>query len=474
MKKISFLICVLLFVSISNAQRPLVIEGATLIDGNIKPPVKNSVIVIQGTKISVVGKKGKVKIPTDAVKIDARGKYIIPGLIDAHIHYDSPRDLIQLLAWGVTSANCMFESTDDALNMQNQTSGDSVHAPQIYATAPIFSTEHGWWWGEGFPNDSSVNRFPSTPAEAKEQIRKVKAKGIQRIKLMYDNMDWCRDPLPPFSQMQQNVMNALIREARAQGMFTEVHAPKLRDAVQAIDAGVSAFAHGILDHELDEFFMQAIEGKKVFYVPTMCLYEFLADVSGFMQHALADERFRSALPDEQRIRYSSPEYYNRYRERYPNITFVKEHLEILRQNMTKIMEGEVEQEYFEQNITPEQIKKTEKEREKEEREHPREQTNVALGTDMWAFPGIGAHLELEYMSGTGIQPLEVLSAATRVGAKFLGRESVIGTVEAGKQADLLILDSNPLKDIRNTRSIRTIIKHGVVFDHQKLIEESKR
>ena len=78
------------------------------------------------------------------------------------------------------------------------------------------------------------------------------------------------------------------------------------------------------------------------------------------------------------------------------------------------------------------------------------------------------------MSGTGIQPLEVLSAATRVGAKFLGRESVIGTVEAGKQANLLILDSNPLKDIRNTRSIRTIIKHGVVFDHQKLIEESKR
>ena len=62
----------------------------------------------------------------------------MPGLIDCHIHYEQPRDLVQLLAWGVTSVNCMFESTDQALAMEKMTANDTIHSPQIYATAPIF------------------------------------------------------------------------------------------------------------------------------------------------------------------------------------------------------------------------------------------------------------------------------------------------------------------------------------------------
>jgi imidazolonepropionase-like amidohydrolase len=121
-------------------------------------------------------------------------------------------------------------------------------------------------------------------------------------------------------------------------------------------------------------------------------------------------------------------------------------------------------------------------------------SEFALGTDMWALPGIAVHLELEYMVQAGMRPGTALVAATNNAAIFFGKGKrkkkyknfqvwkkqargydlgEIGTIDPGKQADLLILDANPLEDIRNTRSVRTIIKHGVVFDHQQLIEESK-
>jgi imidazolonepropionase-like amidohydrolase len=103
-----------------------------------------------------------------------------------------------------------------------------------------------------------------------------------------------------------------------------------------------------------------------------------------------------------------------------------------------------------------------------------EHANVVLGTDMWAFPGIGAHLELDYMVRAGMTPAQAIVSATSLAAKFLGEDRVKGSIEAGKQADLLILEGDPLKDILNTRTVREIIKRGIVFDHEALVEESKR
>jgi imidazolonepropionase-like amidohydrolase len=167
-----------------------------------------------------------------------------------------------------------------------------------------------------------------------------------------------------------------------------------------------------------------------------------------MKHALDDKRIRSALPEKVLKEYSSEEYYRKYRERYPNTSLVKSHLDVLRRNMMKLHNHKV---------------------------------LIAMGTDMWALPGVGAHLELEYMVNAGMSPMEALVCATKTAAQFVSNGgSSLGTIEpetaAGnaKWPDLLILDADPLKDIRNTRSVRTIIKRGQIFDHQQLIEESKR
>ena len=436
-------LCMMLLMSAVSArsQSPVVIDGATLIDGKGGPPLGNSVIVLRGRKIEAAGRKGEVPVPEGARVIDGRGTFVIPGLIDCHIHYDSPRDLVQLIAWGVTSANCMFESTDQALEMERMTSGDSVHAPRIYGTAPIFTAVHGWWWGEGFPIDSSINRFPGAPEEARGLVGKAKAKGIKRIKLMYDDMGWCRDPLPKLTRMREDVMRALIAEGRASTLVSEVHAPNLNDALAAVDAGVSALAHGILDAPFDSAAIGKIVRGGLYYIPTFCVFEFLADTKGFMSATLSEARFHDALPEAALRRYTGEEYYDHYRTTYPNISFVRSHLPVLRDNMKRLAEQDA---------------------------------NVVMGTDMWAFPGIGAHLELEFMVQAGMTPMEAIVSATSRGAKFLGEGEVKGTIEPGREADLLILGQNPLDDIRNTRSIRQIVKQGRLFDHSALVGESKR
>ncbi len=349
----------------------------------------------------------------------------------------------------------MFESTDQALQLEKETSGDSVHSPQFYGTAPIFTATNGWWYGPDFPIDSTINRFPATPEEAREQVIRAREKKIDKIKVMYDDMSWCRNPLAPLTRMDGQILNAIMAEAARRNMVTEVHAPLLKDAMDVLNAACPllpkggpiifpmdcfAFAHGIVDEEVDSAFASAMQDKHGWYIPTFCVFEFLADVKGFMDHALTDERFRSALPAKLLEEYTSEEYYKRYRERYPNVEFVHSHLKVLRHNLMALHKRGV---------------------------------RVAMGTDMWAFPGIGAHLELEYIVESGMTPMEALRSATQRGIEFLGG-APIGTIESNNRADLLILDKNPLTDIRNTRTIRTVIKHGVVFDHAALVEESKR
>jgi hypothetical protein len=443
-RRIMFLL--LLAATAAPGQQELAVVGGTLIDGTGAPPRENVVIFIRDGVITGVGPRSATPLPAGLPVIDASGQFILPGFIDCHVHPGEPTDFADMLAWGVTSANCMFESTDMALAVERQTSSDTAQAPRIYGAAPIFTTEGGWWSGEGFPIDSTIDRFPKTAAEARTQVGKAKAKGMHRIKVMADDMGWCRDPLPRFRRIPAGVLQALVDEA-GERLMVEVHAPQLRDAREVTRALTPsgapgrrlALAHGIIDSLLDRSFVDALRGER-YYVSTLCVFEFLADVEQFMRHALADPRIRSGLPPKIIEKYASTNYYEHYRKNYPNIAFVRAHLPTLLRNTKTLVDAGI---------------------------------HVPLGTDMWAFPGIGVHLELEYMVDAGLSPLQAIVAATGEGGQFLGVPE-LGTIRAGKRADLLLLRDNPLADIRNTRSLTTIIKGGVVFDHRQLVEARTR
>jgi imidazolonepropionase-like amidohydrolase len=405
----------------------LAIRGATLIDGTGAPPVANSLVVVSAGKIVSVGAATPDAVralPAGTEIVDAAGKWILPGLIDAHVHADSDEDLRQMLRWGVTSVRLMAEDTAAAARLA-AASGSRMDVPQVFPAAPIF-TAKGGWWDQGEPPDANLNRFPDTPERARAAVRRAKALGSAEIKLMLDDMGWCRDPLPRLPRMTSDVAGALLEEARGAGLRAVVHAPNLADAKEAVTLGATALAHGVLE-PIDERMLGVMKNRPVFYIPTMDIFEFLADPRTFVDSVLADPRAVSGLPAATVAKYRSAAYAEGYRRRYPSFENVAKHLPALRENLRRLHEAGVP---------------------------------VALGTDMWAFPGLGVSIELGLYIRSDITPIEAIRSATQTAARSLGADQGRGTLEPGKRADFLILDADPLRDIRNVRAIAAVYKAG--------------
>jgi imidazolonepropionase-like amidohydrolase len=407
---------------------PLLISGATLIDGTGAPPVPGSFVMIQDGKFTEVStmarRRGMMTLSRNVKVVDASGKWILPGLIDAHVHLDSRQDAKRMVRWGVTAARWMTEDVAESRKRAAKSKG-ARESPDLFPSAPIFTAPGGWWSSE--PRDRHLNRFPKTPEEAREAVRAAGQLGSAEIKIMDDDMDWCRDPLPRLPKIAADVRSALIGEARHLGLRVAVHAPRLGDAREAIRDGATVLAHGVLDEPIDAETVRAIKSGRIYYVATLDIYDFLADPRGFLGRALSDSRIRESLPKKTLALYRSGSYFDTYRERYPNSKFVADHLKTAYDNLRELHNAGAE---------------------------------VALGTDMWAFPGAGMHLELEDFVAAGLGPLEAIRAATLVSARSLGIEGERGSIEIGKRADFLLLENDPLRDVRNTRSIESVYKGG--------------
>ena len=417
-------------------------RGASLIDGTGAPPIPNSLLVISDGRIVSVGgatPEALRGLPAETRVIMLDRKWIIPGLIDAHVHAESEEDLRTMLHWGVTSVRLMAEDVALAQRLA-AASGGRKDIPEIFPAAPIFTTKGGWW-DQGQPADGSLNRFPATPEQARQAVRKARALGAREIKLMLDDMAWCRAPKPSLPKIPPAVVKALIAEARTLGLRATVHAPNLDDARAAIAAGATALAHGVLD-PIDDETIAVMKTRPVFYIPTMDIFEFLADTREFVDGVLAPARQRAAGQEIDGLkrwglgdwllpatleRYRSPAYAEGYRERYPNFDNVRRHLPALRENLKKLHAAGVP---------------------------------IALGTDMWAFPGLAVSIEMDLYGNAGFSRLEAIRAATQTAARSFGMDEDRGTLEPGKRADFLVLQRDP-QSLEGLRDIEGTWKNGV-------------
>lgn len=402
-------------------------RGATLIDGTGSEPISDSLLVVSEGRIVSVGPatpEAVNALPAKARVVSAEGKWIIPGLIDAHVHAESEGDLKSMLRWGVTSVRLMAEDVAAAEKLA-KASGSRSDIPEVFPAAPIF-TAKGGWWDQGEPSDPNLNRLPSTPEEARISVRKAKALGSAEIKLMLDDMAWCRSPKPAFPKLTPQVATALIAEARAQGLRATVHAPTLEDAKSAVASGATALAHGVVD-PLDDATIAAMKSRKVFYIPTMDIFEFLADTRAFVDRVLSDSAAEGGLPAATVAQLRSDAFSARYRDRFPNFESLRRHLPALRENLRKLHAAGVP---------------------------------VALGTDMWAFPGLGVSIEMDLYVKAGLSPLEAIQAATQTAARSLSIDADRGALRPGKRADFLILSKDPLRDVKNARHIDAVYKEG--------------
>ncbi len=349
----------------------------------------------------------------------------MPGLIDAHVHAESDADLEQMLRWGVTSARLMAEDVAAAEALARRSREPGARMPDVFPAAPNF-TAKGGWWDQGEPADSHLDRFPSTPEAAREAVRRAAALGSREIKLMLDDMEWCRAPRPALPRVKPEIARALGGQARKSGLRVSVHAPNLADAEEAIGDGATALAHGVLD-PIGQPAVATMKTRPVFYIPTMGVFEFLADTRAFVDSVLADPRAVAGLPEATVSSYRSAAYSDRYRERYPNFENVRRHLPALRENLRRLHAAAVP---------------------------------VALGTDMWAFPGLGVSVEMDLYIRAGLSPMDAIRAATQTAARSLGVEKGRGTLVAARRADFVLLDADPLADVKNVRSVAAVYKAG--------------
>jgi imidazolonepropionase-like amidohydrolase len=403
------------------------LRGATLIDGTGAAPRADALLVLRDGRIVSVGAaspEALAAVPAGTEIRDVSGAWIVPGLVDAHVHAESDADLEEMLRWGVTSVRLMAEDVEAAGKLAERSRYPGSRFPEVFPAAPIF-TARGGWWDQGEPRDANLDRFPATPAEAREAVKKAKALGSFEIKLMRDDMAWCRAPKPPLPRMKPEIAKALIAEARRLGLRATVHAPNVADARDSVADGATSLAHGVLE-KLDPKTISVMKKRPVFYIPTMDLFEFLADTRSFVDQVLSDPAALS-IGREKVSRYRARAYSDGYRERYPNYEYVSRNLPKLYQNLRRLREAGVP---------------------------------IALGTDMWAFPGLSVSIEIELFVKAGFPPLEAIRSATQVSARSLGTEKDRGSLEPGKRADLVILSADPVADVRNLRRIREVYKAG--------------
>jgi imidazolonepropionase-like amidohydrolase len=442
MKQIAILFTFFLFVVVASGQSKdiKVITGATLFDGTGRPPVKDAVVVIEGSRITQVGPREKVKIPRGAQMIDARGKFIIPGLADMHNHLDSDSvgitqrekdfkgSLQRMLGWGFTLLFDPASRNLEALpELKKLAAPDEAPYPHYYAVGRTFGAKGG--------HGPATKYTPETVEQARAAVREVKAANTDAIKIYYTDLRYVTTQRRPM--LKPEVMAAIVDEAHKQGLKVYVHAPVLEYAKEVLRAGVDGLAHGILSDPIDDEFIALMKRNKAVYVSTNSVFESVSDITGWSRRAEAAD-VRGILPKEVYEKGASPELEQQWNKKWNNISYMKERLPILRANLRKVYDAGIP---------------------------------VVAGSDSsGAFVGLASQIELMLQVEAGLTPQESLQTATLNAARMIGREKDLGSVEPGKLADLLILDADPLADIGNIRRIHRIVKAGIFYDQADLLK----
>jgi len=416
----------------------LVIEGATLVDacsGSQRPGVT---IVVAGERITFVGEGVPSALPSGVRVIDATGKWVIPGLIDVHVHDASEAYLRRLLLWGVTSIHLMPNAPPDSpLEMERASRAAGAPTPRLQVTA---------MFAGAFPDNLvPVYEFrkPRTVEEARRDVRELHANGYRQIKIIQDDTTlWAGEGLRSLL-IPEPVVLGLVEEAHAQGMRVYVHATQRDVARSAIGAGLEAFMHGVMDVELAADDWRRMRAAGTVWTPAFNAPLLFGDQRLYAIRVMQDSRFSIIMPSADRphafIMTDSERSHWKDLVRadgpivMPAMMHLVEHtaayMEVLGANTRSALDAGVA---------------------------------IAVGSD-GGPAGVSTHLELELLQEHGLTPLECLAAATRGGALALGWEADVGSIEVGKLADFVVLNADPAADIRNCRSIEFVVKGGTIY-----------
>lgn len=390
--------------------------GARIIDGSGRPAIEKGTLFIRNGRIEGVGKK--VKLPAGVTRIDATGKTIIPGLINAHGHVNSAEQLGFYLRDGITTVLSLGGDKEFALRQQCALAPVGT-VPHLYVAGPIQDST-------AIPGAVAV----TTPEQARRSVDELLLNKPDIVKVRVDDFLGARP------KMNSEVYQAVIDEARKNGYRTAAHVVLLDDAKGLLSAGVNYIAHSVRDREVDDEFIRLMKEHHAFYSPTLT-----REVAVFTYSetpAFFSEPFflKEADPAEM-AKMSDPKHQESVRNDRA-AQWYKEHLPIAMHNLKALSDAGIV---------------------------------IAMGTDSGGgpgrFQGYFEHLELEYETKAGLTPMQALVSATSGAAQAVNISQQAGTLEKGKWADFLVLNANPLDDIRNTRAIDSVWIGGVQVPPKK-------
>jgi imidazolonepropionase-like amidohydrolase len=390
--------------------------GARVIDGTDRAPIDNATIVVRNGRIVAVGPAASVTVPAGATRVALTGKTVIPGIINAHGHVGNTvglqqghysaenvmRDLKLYADYGVTTVFSLGDDQEAGFKIRDAQNVPSLDHARLYVAGPVLA--------------------PKTPEEARKQVDEVAAMKADIVKIRVD------DNLGTTPKMAPEIYKAVIDESHKKNMRTAVHLFYLEDAKSVLDAGADFIAHSIRDKDVDDAVIAMLKRRDVCVCPTLT-----REVSTFVY-----ETTPPWFNDPLFVKYQDPKT-------------IAELKEPARQEQMK--NSKSAQRY---KVALEQAMKNTK-------KLADSGVKLAMGTDTGPparFQGYFELMEMELMAKAGLTPKQVLLSSTRDAARCQKLDRDLGTLEANKWADFVVLDADPLADISNTKKISDVYIAG--------------
>jgi imidazolonepropionase-like amidohydrolase len=433
----------------SNGEPAVFIRNSTLIDGTGNPPRTGVDLLIRSGEVASIGKG--MAAPDEAVVVDGTGKFVIPGLVDVHVHLNFPMvfqitDEEKEAIVAHTPRAFLYNGVTTVLNVSSdaewiwsqreaQRSGTLV-APRIYALGHAFAPEDGWGSRHG-------GALPDADAARSQALEYVENETDGFKIVIEDGLG----ASGTYKEMPDDMLQAIVDVARSENVPMYVHAINLSEYRRAVRINPRAIVHGLEDRMPDgDQLVEELVARDIAVVPTVSLFESFLRADPHAGPDLDHPILEASVPGFLLERMRGADYMQTENQRFTDASaridayaWARDRIPVFRENVTKMHRSGV---------------------------------RIAVGTDAggtvgFNFQGYNTPWEVKILVECGLTPMEALVAATRNGAEVIGVADELGTIEPGKKADLLILSADPLENIENIRRIESVMQGGRVHDRSE-------
>lgn len=411
--RVSLCLFLLLGTPLAAAAQDVALTNATVIDGTGAAPQSGVTLVMRDGRIANLGPQ--VRPPVGATVVDVRGKFVTPGIINAHGHVGENRNpqLRQYALYGVTTTTSMSRDPDDIVGFKSAQKRGDLRGARILTVKQRFST-------------LPAEIMPTlTPEAARARVDEI-APAADFIKVWIDAQGGA------VPKLTEPFVAAVFEQARKHRKTTMAHIVTAADARAMVGLGVNILVHNVRDREIETDFLDTLKQKNVSVVSTLAREESMfvyADKPAW----LSDPFFTKGLRGDQPAKLAGK---IAEQAALPNLPALRRALDLDKINLKKLVDAGV---------------------------------RVALGTDSGGDPnrffiqGWAEHRQMELMVDAGLTTMQVIQAFSKGSSEALRIDNEYGTLAKGKAADLLVLSRNPLDDIRNMRSIEAVYLGGRRF-----------